>query len=60
VPSYFQGENPYVAEYAATHDLPQEVTLGGPQTMYPEYRQRMKTLPKAVYTPPGGKGKDQK
>jgi hypothetical protein len=55
VPNYLPGENPYVAEYAATHNLPQEVTLGGPQTMYPEYRQRMKTLPKAVYTPPGGR-----
>jgi hypothetical protein len=45
VPSYFAGENPWMAEYAATHNLPQEVTLGGAMTMYPEYRQRMKTLP---------------
>jgi hypothetical protein len=55
VPHYLPGENPYTAEYAATHNLPQEVTLGGPETMYPEYRNRMKTLPKAVYTPPGGR-----
>jgi hypothetical protein len=55
VPSFFAGQNPYMAEYAAKHNLPQEVTLGGPQTMYPEYIQRMKTLPKAVYTPPGAK-----
>jgi hypothetical protein len=47
VPSYFAGENPWVAEYAATHNLPQEVTMGGPETTYPEYRQRMKTLPVA-------------
>jgi hypothetical protein len=47
VPSYFAGENPWIAEYAATHNLPQEVTLGGAMTMYPEYRQRMKTLPVA-------------
>jgi hypothetical protein len=53
VPSYMAGENPWVAEYAAQHDLPQEVTLGGPATMYPEYRTRMKTLPKAVFTSPG-------
>lgn len=52
VPHYLRGENPFVAEYAATHDLPQEVTLGGPETMYPEYRQRMETLPVAVYPPP--------
>src|SRR5258705_9361162 len=40
VPSYFAGENPYVSEYAAKHDLPQDVTLGGPETTYPEYRER--------------------
>src|SRR5262245_46031248 len=48
VPHYLPGENPYVSEYAATHNLPQEVTLGGPETMYPEYIKRMKTLPKAT------------
>jgi len=52
VPSYMPGENPWVAEYAAQHNLPQEVTLGGPETMYPEYRTRMKTLPVAVFKLP--------
>jgi hypothetical protein len=52
VPHFLPGENPWVAEYAANHNLPQEVTLGGPATMYPEYRTRMKTLPVAVFTPP--------
>jgi hypothetical protein len=51
VPSYLPGENPWVAEYAASHDLPQEVTLGGPETTYPEYRIRLKELPKAVLRP---------
>ena len=51
VPSYFPGENPWIAEYAATHDLPQEATLGGAMTIYPEYRLRLKTLPKAVFHP---------
>ena len=49
VPSYFAGENPWMAEYAAKHDLPQEATLGGAATMYPEYRARLKQLPKAVF-----------
>ena len=49
VPSYLPGENPWMAEYAATHDLPQEATLGGAATIYPEYRVRLKTLPKAVF-----------
>jgi hypothetical protein len=52
VPSYMPGENPWIAEYAATHNLPQEVTLGGPETMYPEYIKRMKTLPVAVFKSP--------
>ena len=51
VPSYFPGENPWMAEYAATHDLPQEATLGGGATIYPEYRARLKQLPKAVFVP---------
>jgi hypothetical protein len=51
VPHYLPGENPWVSEYAASHELPQEVTLGGAQTIYPEYRLRMKQLPKAVLSP---------
>lgn len=51
VPSYFRGENPWVSEYAATHELPQEVILGGAQTIYPEYRLRMRLLPRAVLSP---------
>ena len=51
VPSYLPGENPWIAEYAANHDLPQEVSLGGAFTIYPEYRLRLKMLPKAVFTP---------
>lgn len=49
VPSYFDGENPYKAQYAAEHNLPQEATLGGAETTYPEWRAKIKTLPKAVY-----------
>ena len=52
VPSYFWGENPYVAQYAAEHNLPQDVTLGGAETMYPEYRDKVKGKPVAVYPPP--------
>jgi len=51
VPHYLPGENPFVAEYAATHGLPQEATLGGVETTYPEYRERLKALPVAVYPP---------
>ena len=49
VPSYLPGEHPWIAEYAATHDLPQEATLGGAETTYPEYRAKLKQLPKAAF-----------
>jgi len=52
VPHYLPGEHPYVAEYAADHELPQEATLGGAGTMYPEYRERLESLPVAVYEEP--------
>ena len=52
VPHYLPGENPWMAEYAATHRLPQEATLGGAEQMYPEYRARLKTLPVAVFNSP--------
>jgi len=50
VPSYLPGENIWMPEYAASHNLPQEATLGGASTIYPEYRARLKQLPKAVFT----------
>jgi hypothetical protein len=36
-----------MAEYAATHDLPQDATLGGPET-YPNIERSFEELPKAV------------
>jgi hypothetical protein len=42
------GANIWESDYAATYNLPQEATLGGPATMYPDFRKKMKTLPKAT------------
>jgi hypothetical protein len=39
-----------MSDYAAQNNLPQEATLGGAATMYPEFRRKMKNLPKAVAT----------
>ena len=52
VPHYRPAENPLGAEYPAIQKMPQEVPLGGPEAMYPEYRARMKTLPVAVFKEP--------
>jgi hypothetical protein len=38
------GENPYLSEYAEKHGIPIEAVRGGAQTMYPEYRAKLKTM----------------
>jgi len=53
VPSYMPGQNPFVTEFAAKYQIPVDAALGGPQTMYPEFRNQMKNLkppPKTVQT----------
>ena len=53
VPSYMPGQNPFVTEFAAKYQIPVDAALGGPQTMYPEFRDKMKNLrppPKPVQT----------
>jgi len=42
VPSWLPGKNPDLTEYAEKYGLPQEATRGGPQTMYPVYRSKLK------------------
>ncbi len=44
VPHYFPGENPYALEAAGVYALPLEATEGGPATMYPEFKARIKEL----------------
>ncbi len=44
VPSYMPGENPFITEFAAKYQIPLEATLGGPETMYPEFREKLKNL----------------
>lgn len=42
VPNYFPGKNPFFSEFATKHHIPVEATLGGAETMYPEYQLKMK------------------
>ncbi|NOT45762.1 MAG: hypothetical protein HOP14_14270 [Acidobacteria bacterium] len=41
VPHYLPGENPFVGEHAGALGVPAEATLGGAETMYPEYKDRL-------------------
>jgi hypothetical protein len=38
VQSYLPGENKYIDEFARENQIPRSTALGGPETMYPEYR----------------------
>ncbi len=42
VPHYLPGKNPWVGEMTTKFHIPQEAVLGGAETMYPEFRKKMK------------------
>ena len=42
VPNYLPGKNPFVHEFADKYHIPVEAALGGAETMYPEYRLKLK------------------
>jgi hypothetical protein len=44
VPNFLPGQNPFVAEFAHKYHIPVEATLGGAETMYPEFQRKMKAL----------------
>jgi hypothetical protein len=49
VPHHLPGTNPFLDEFPANYGIPPEATRGGAETMYPEYRlkmKNMKTLPR--------------
>ena len=47
VPHFLPGTNPSLKEFAEIHQLPEEAARGGAATMYPEYRSKLATMPKA-------------
>jgi hypothetical protein len=44
IPHHLPGTNPFLGEYAAAHGVPPEAARGGAETMYPEYRKRIRDL----------------
>jgi hypothetical protein len=42
VPHYLPGRNPWVNELTENRNIPREAVLGGPATMYPEFRKTIK------------------
>ena len=49
VPHHLPGTNPFLAEFAAKYELPQEAVRGGAETMYPEYQLRLAKSSAAVH-----------
>jgi hypothetical protein len=54
VPHYLPGKNPFVDEVTKRYNIPLEAVLGGPETMYPEFRKKIKD--KYVMPPPCTEG----
>jgi hypothetical protein len=44
VPSHLPGKNLFLAEFPERFGLPAEPTRGGAETMYPEYRLKLKNM----------------
>jgi len=42
IPHHLPGTNPFLEEYAKAHGVPLEGARGGAETLYPEYRKKMK------------------
>ncbi len=47
VPNYLFGQNPYLREYSEKRKVPMLGALGGPETMYPEFLDKLKTATEA-------------
>jgi len=48
IPHFLPGKNPYMKEVTRLYNIPEEAVMGGAETMYPEYRKRLR----AQYQPP--------
>jgi hypothetical protein len=44
VPNYLPGANPFLHEWADQYHIPLAAAMGGAETMYPEYQQKMKNM----------------
>ena len=51
VPHFLPGKNPWLKEFSEQEGVPYEATRGGAETMYPEYRSKMKNMTVAPLKP---------
>jgi hypothetical protein len=60
VPHFLPGENPFMNEMMKAYNIPVEAALGGAETMYPEYRKKLKdkyVIPEKCPRACGGPGR---
>jgi hypothetical protein len=55
IPHHQPGQNPFLTEYAKAHGIPPEAARGGAETMYPEYRKKLREMMKNDATNKGAK-----
>jgi hypothetical protein len=55
VPNFLPGQNPFVEEFARKYGIPPAATLGGAETMYPEYQRKLKEMSAAAASKAGSK-----
>jgi len=48
VPNYLWGQHPFLREYSEKYKIPLLATLGGPETMYPEFKLKVKNADPAA------------
>jgi hypothetical protein len=47
VPHFLPGKSPYLGDFAYRYGIPLDAANGGAETMYPEYMEKLRKLPKA-------------
>jgi len=46
VPSMLFDQNSFLPEFSRKFSIPYDATRGGAETMFPEYQEKLKTMPK--------------
>jgi hypothetical protein len=55
VPNYLPGQSPFDGDFAYRYGVPVDAAKGGPETTYPEYLAKLRTLPKPPKSKAAGK-----
>ena len=45
IPHHLPGTNTFLKEYQVAHGIPEQAAMGGAETMYPEYKAKIKAMP---------------